>query len=235
MTGWRALVVEDVPLMRSALVTILRGHRTISHVDEAGSISSAGELIGREAYDAVFLDVHLPDGYGVELGRIAHQRAVPAIVYCTADPSFAVDAFRQEAVDYLLKPVTATAVEQALARAERRTEGTVSMPRALAIRDGAKMSYIAAELVERVEAAGHYQCVHAAGEVHLLRQSSAQIHEQLGPGFVRVHRAMIVRTTAIRSLETERSGDGVLHPESGATARFSRTYRETIEVALTTK
>ena len=221
--------------MRSALVTILRGHRTIAHVDEADSISSASELIGHRYYNAVFLDVHLPDGFGVELGRIAQERGIPAIVYCTADPSFAVDAFRQEAVDYLLKPVTATAVEQALARAARRLEGTVSTSRALAIRDGAKVRYIAPELVERVEAAGHYQCVHAAGEVHLLRQSSAQIHEELGPGFVRVHRAMIVRTTAIRSLETERSGDGVLHLESGATARFSRTYRESIDTALRCK
>lgn len=104
MTGWRALVVEDVPLMRAALATILRSHRAISLVDEADRIGSATELIARQSYDAVFLDVHLPDGFGVELGRIAYERGVPAIVYCTADPSFAVDAFRQEAVDYLAQP-----------------------------------------------------------------------------------------------------------------------------------
>lgn len=235
MTGWRTLVVEDVPLMREALVHILRGKPTIAIVDEADSISSASALLARHFYDAVFLDVHLPDGFGVELGHIAHERRVPAIVYCTADPTFAIEAFRQEAVDYLLKPVTAAAVGQALARAERRVGDTTRTSQALAIREGARVKYIAPELVERVEAAGHYQCIHAAGEVHLLRQSSAQIAEQLGAGFVRVHRAMIVRVGAICSLETERSGDGTLHLASGARVRFSRTYREDIEASLSRK
>lgn len=232
MNGLRALVVEDVLLMRSALVDALRARPEIAQVDAADCAKAASALLAQHAYDIVFLDIHLPDGLGVDLGVAAKAQGVPSIVYCTADATYAIEALRQQAADYLLKPVTQSAVDQALERATRRISDSPRTPQPLAVRDGARIRYIAPDLIERVEAAGHYQCVYAQGEVHLLRQSSAQIAEQLGPGFVRVQRATIVRAAAIRSLETERSGDGTLHLDSGAKVRFSRTCRAAIEAAL---
>ena len=177
--------------------------------------------------------MHLPDGHGVALGdaRAGEARALQ-IVYCTADPAFALDAIRQEAVDYLLKPVTPETIARALDRVRRRIGEGGAPQTPLEIRDGSRVRYIAPALIERVEAAGHYQCVHVEGQVHLVRQSSAQLAEQLGDGFVRVHRAHLVRAGAIRAIDTERSGDGTLTLESGATVRFSRSFRTQIDEAV---
>lgn len=227
--GWRTLVVEDVTLMRDALVDALRSRKPIGIVDAADTLAEARAHLVRSRYDLLFLDVHLPDGEGVALGA---ESGGAAVVYCTADPGFAVDAFRQEAVDYLLKPVSGDALDATLERVRRRRSGNAAARPPIAVRDRATVRYIAVELVERVEAAGHYQCVHAGGEVYLLRQSSAQIMDALGPGFVRAHRSLLVRASAIRALTTERSGDGTLTLASGASVRFSRSFRDDLEAAL---
>lgn len=228
----RTIVIEDVPLMRDVLIDALRAIDSVAIVGVAESVAEGMLLLRREPCDVLFLDVHLPDGFGVSLGDAASEAAAPPhIVYCTADPAFALDAIRQDAVDYLLKPVSPEALARALGRVRRR-QGAASPPPPLEVRDGSRVRYIAIDLIERVEAAGHYQCVHSAGEVHLLRQSFGQVAEQLGVGFVRVHRSLLVRVAAIRALKTERSGDGVLTLESGTRARFSRSFREDIEAAL---
>ena len=229
MNGWRTLVVEDVALMCEALVDLLRVRPEIGTIDTAGNIAAASALLDQHRYDLILLDVHLPDGDGVVLGASA---ASSAVVYCTADPAFAIEAFKQEAVDYLLKPITADALCEAIDRVHRRrgTGGVTRPP--LAVREGASLRFIAIELIERVEAAGHYQCVHAGGEVHLVRQPSARVADALGPGFVRAHRSLLVRADAVRTMLTERSGDGTLTLASGATVRFSRSFREDLAAAI---
>lgn len=233
MTKLRAVIVEDVALMRNALLTALEAHADVAVVGVADSLSLARTLLAEVPCDVLFLDVHLPDGHGVTLAdRSDTENSVRQIVYCTADPNFALDAIRQEAADYLLKPVTPEALARALDRVRQRHGVPQRARPPLEIRDGSRVRFIAPALVERVEAAGHYQCVHAGGEVHLIRQSSAQLAEQLGPGFVRVHRAHLVRVDAIRAITTERSGDGSLTLESGAVVRFSRGFRAQIEDSL---
>lgn len=232
MRPLHAVIVEDVALARDALAAILLQRSDIVLTGVAESLSAARALLAARRCDLLLLDVHLPDGHGITLAEECLRRdRPPFIVYTTADPGFALQAIDQEAVDYLLKPVSAEAVARAVSRIHRRLSDG-AQPSPIEIRDGRQVRYILPSLIERVESAGHYQCLHAAGEVHLVRSPSAQLMDQLGPGFVRVHRAHLVRVDAIRELRTEKSGDGTIALQSGDTVRFSRGYRQAIEAAL---
>lgn len=225
------LVVEDNAFARNALLRLLQAHDDIGRVAEAASLAEARQLAATMPFDLVFLDVCLPDGTGTQLGSELSANAIaPALVYLTADAGAAVEAFRQGAFDYLLKPVTASDLARALGRVRQARHGAPPAP--LEIRDGASTRYIATDLIAAVESAGHYQCVHAGGEVHLVRQPIATLLARLGPGFVRVHRSVVVRTSLVTTLETRRNGDGELVLAGGRRVRFSRSYRGDLEAAL---
>lgn len=228
------LVVEDNTLARAALLRLLKMHTDIGAVVEAATLAEARRNAASTSFDLVFLDVWLPDGagtqFGSELGVDAHA---PALVYLTADPGAAVEAFRQGAFDYLLKPVAPTDLKRALGRVRQARHG--APPSTIEIREGGSTRFIATELIAAVESAGHYQCVHVAGEVHLVRQPIAALLGRLGPGFIRVHRSVAVRANLVTAMETKRNGDGELELAGGKRVRFSRSFRSDIEKALATR
>ncbi|AMB44492.1 MULTISPECIES: response regulator transcription factor [Methylobacteriaceae] len=119
----RLILVDDEPLSRQRLRYLLDGRADVTLVGEAGSVSDAVRLIAQERPDGVFLDVEMGDGTGFDvLGRLVHP---PCIVFVTAYSHHAVDAFGVQAVDYLLKPVRQSRLEEALRRLEaalRRAE-----------------------------------------------------------------------------------------------------------------
>lgn len=234
MADLSVLIVEDNVLATGALLRLLESHDDIGHVVEAKTLAEARKSAATMAFDVVFLDVCLPDGTGVELGaELSRHDRGPALVYLTADPTAAVEAFRQGAFDYLLKPIASSDLGRALGRVRLARHGAPRPP--IEIRDGSSTRYIATELIAAVESAGHYQCIHAAGEVHLVRQPVAALLAQLGPGFVRVHRSVVVRTSLVTSMETQRNGDGELELVGGKRVRFSRSFRGELEKALGTR
>ena len=231
MRDLTVLVVEDNALARGALRRLLRVHADIGAVVEAATLAEARRSVASKRFDLVFLDICLPDGAGTQLGsELTGHAQGPALVYLTADPAGAVEAFRQGAFDYLLKPVAASDLARALGRVRQAKHGATPAP--IEIRDGSSTRFIATELIAAVESAGHYQCVHAAGEVHLIREPIAALLARLGPGFVRVHRSVVVRANLVTAVETKRNGDGELELVGGRRVRFSRTFRGDLNKAL---
>lgn len=231
MRDFAVLIVEDNALASTALCRLLGAHADIGSVVEAGSLAEAQKYAMSTPFDIVFLDVCLPDGTGSAFGAELSQRPLPpALVYLTADAGMAVEAFRQGAFDYILKPANAADVARALARVRQARHGGPPAP--LEIRDGGSSRFIAVDLIEAIESAGHYQCVHAGGDVHLVRQPIATLLGRLGPGFVRVHRSIVVRANRVAAMETKRNGDGELELTCGKRVRFSRSFRPALEAAL---
>jgi DNA-binding LytR/AlgR family response regulator len=120
--GLTVLAVDDeLPALRD-LARLLRGSSTVHAVDTAASPGEALTKLGERFYDALFLDVRMPEVDGVELARVLGRFArPPAVVFVTAYEDAAVDAFQVRAVDYLLKPVARRRLEEALARVLNRT------------------------------------------------------------------------------------------------------------------
>ncbi len=231
----RTLIVEDVPLARSRLVRMLSVHADVELVGEAPDLAQTTDLLIAEHPDLVFLDVTLPDGHSPDLLRDMKPSDRPWVVFLTARADHARCAFDVEALDYLLKPVSDSDLNRALDRvrsrmAEPRGEGPSER---IPVKTGRRTELVALEVIDYVEAAGHYLCLHQDGQVHVLRGSlSAFAERYASQGLVRVHRSALVRPNAVVSLEERRSGDANLRLRSGKTVRMSRSYRRSLEQAM---
>jgi two-component system, LytTR family, response regulator LytT len=119
----RVMVVDDEPLSREELKHLLNAYQQIDIVAEAECGESALEKILRLQPDVVFLDIEIGEMSGLNLAKMLQQlKQPPRIVFATAYPNYAVEAFRYEAVDYLLKPFDEAQVNETVMRLIRKCQ-----------------------------------------------------------------------------------------------------------------
>ena len=116
-----AIIVDDEQLARDELTFLLKEHPDVEVVASAGNGLEAIELIEKLEPDLVFLDVQMPgiDGLGVIRKLREQEVELPYFVLATAFESYAVEAFRMEAFDYVLKPVDKDRLAETIARVQR--------------------------------------------------------------------------------------------------------------------
>ena len=111
------LAVDDERTQLEDLARLLRSFPSVEDVECASDGHAALMMASTERYDAIFLDVRMPDIDGLELGRVLRRFASPPqLVFVSAYDNAAVDAFELRALDYLRKPVSRRRVEEALER-----------------------------------------------------------------------------------------------------------------------
>ncbi len=119
----RTLIVDDEAPARQRLRRLLGDHPDVEIIGEAGDGSEALDKIRQLAPDLVFLDIQMPAPSGIELG-LSLRPPRPALVFCTADDRYAVEAFQLNAMDYLLKPVNRGRLSRTLERLVRSRAGS---------------------------------------------------------------------------------------------------------------
>ncbi|NHM06665.1 response regulator transcription factor [Flavobacterium sp. CYK-4] len=121
----RAIVVDDIEAIRKDHIALLKNHcPNIAVIGQADSVESGVSIIKQLAPDLVFLDVEMPDGNGFDL----LQKLKPfdfKVIFITGYEDFAIRAFRFSAIDYLLKPVKATDLVEAVQKAEQSLNNEV--------------------------------------------------------------------------------------------------------------
>jgi two-component system LytT family response regulator len=100
----RALIVDDEPLARARLRTLLARHADMQVVGECEEGAEATAAIGRMRPDVVFLDIQMTERSGLDVAAELEGEPLPAIVFVTAHERYALEAFDARALDYLLKP-----------------------------------------------------------------------------------------------------------------------------------
>ena len=119
MPELRVLVVEDEPLLRRQLCESLRElWPGVGHVVEAESGAAAMRQIAKAVPDIAFLDINLPDMSGIDIAAVLRGRS--QVVFVTAYSEYAVTAFEQHALDYVLKPATTRRLGDTVARLKAR-------------------------------------------------------------------------------------------------------------------
>ncbi|MEW6764316.1 MAG: LytTR family DNA-binding domain-containing protein [Pseudomonadota bacterium] len=213
----RVLIADDERLARERLERMLArigGCEVVASVADADALHA---VLEDAAPDVVLLDIDMPGEDGIALGRwLAMQDWPPAIIYVTAHPEHALRAFGAHPVDYLLKPVAQARLEAALEAAGRTTRAQAARTGAVAggrlvARSGRSTQVVPIPSVICFEAGDKYvtACL-PEGEV-VLDQSLRQLEDQVGPGFLRVHRAALVATRCIERLEQGTDGRYWLH------------------------
>jgi len=123
------LAVDDEQTPLQDLARLLRSFAGVHEVECAFGGHDALLKVSSQAYDAIFLDVRMPDLDGVELGRVLRRFASPPqLVFVSAYDSAAVDAFELRALDYLRKPVSRRRLEEALERVAAAVEAAEDQP-----------------------------------------------------------------------------------------------------------
>src|SRR5262245_7864295 len=115
------IIVDDEPLARDELAYLVKDFPDIEVVGMGGNGLEAVDLIQKLEPDLVFLDVQMPGLDGLSVVRTLREKNIelPHFIFATAFDQYAVEAFRLEAMDYLLKPVERTRLEETLDRARR--------------------------------------------------------------------------------------------------------------------
>ncbi len=243
MTRYSAVIVDDEPLARERLRSMLANFDAIEVTGSYGDSLKALTALEEHPPDVLFLDVQMPGLNGFALLEALPKRKRPAaVVFVTAHDRYALQAFDSNAIDYLLKPFTKPRFAEALSRTlERLSTAPGSRPdseallRALRkerrtqdrfpVWDGNALQLVRAGDIRWCEAERNYVRVHTSKADYLLRSTLHDLERRLDPErFLRVHRSSIVNLDHLVRLEPWFHGEYVASLSDGTQIRVSRTY-----------
>ena len=213
-----ALIAEDEPLLREQLKRRLReAWPELEIVAEAGTGADALAAFEAQPADVAFLDIRMPVMSGLDVAREIAGRA--HVVFVTAYDEYAIAAFDEGAVDYLLKPASPERIDKVVARLKSRLADQPpdisALIAKLAARSGGGLKWIRASLgnamrmiaVEDVlyfQAEDKYTKVAAADGDALIKKPIKELFDELDPeAFWQVHRGTIVNLRAIARVERD--------------------------------
>ena len=258
----RIVIVDDEPLARSRLKQVLAGEPGVDVVAECGDVREARAALERFRADAVFMDIEMPGGSGIDL-LYSLGEPTPYVIFVTAHPEFALPAFEVQAVDYLLKPVqrerflgSVTRAKQRIA--ERRVAGLAReiagavgangngaagkpAPAASAryadqmtIRVRRRMFALEVSDISWIQGASQYSRVHTKNGEYLLSRTLASLECELDPRkFFRIHRSAIVNAAHVREVRSSGDGRYNIYLQDGQALPMGRARREVLEKLLT--
>ncbi len=232
MSTLRALVVDDERPAIDELAYLLAADPRIGEVLTSDSAADGLRILQETDVDVVFLDIQMPGLTGLELAQVLRRfRTPPPIVFVTAHESHAVEAFDVRAVDYVLKPVRAERLAEAIRRVvdgERTPSGDDPQ---VAVERAGVTRFVHRSDISYVEAHGDYARLHTGGDSHLVRTPLATLEEEwAGAGFVRIHRSLLVSLAHVREVRMDGGRCTVVvgdpPAELGVSRRHTRELRE---------
>ncbi|HJR62184.1 MAG TPA: LytTR family DNA-binding domain-containing protein [Gemmatimonadaceae bacterium] len=248
----RALIVDDEPLARERIRTLLADEPEIEVVGECADGAQALTAIEETAPDLLFLDVQMPDVDGFTLLQSLRGDEAMVVVFVTAYDEYALKAFDVHALDYLLKPFDAARFRQALARARHKLEHdraqtldkqvrallediTAGKRRTdrLVVRSGGRVVFLRPEEIDWIDATGNYVRLHVGAETYQLRETMKVLESRLNPErFLRIHRSVIINVERIKELEPWFHGAFVVILHDGTRLISSRSSNEKLRNLL---
>jgi two-component system, LytTR family, response regulator len=252
MKRFSVLIVDDEPLAREGLRMLLTRDPQVAAISEAKNGREAATAIRESRPDLVFLDVQMPEMDGFQVVQEVGPEQMPAVVFVTAHDQYAIRAFEINALDYLLKPVTAERFHQALDRAKARLSHGEEMSlrmvslleamanpspyaKRLAIRSGSRTLFVPVDDIEWIQSAENYVELHQieGSPCHLLQATMNTLEASLNPEtFLRIHRSLIVNVGRIKELQPAGHGEYVVVLRSGARLQSGRSYHEKLKALI---
>lgn len=215
----RIYIVDDEAPARTRLMTVLSdishncAHLLVGHADRP---QAALDGIETTKPDIVLLDVQMPGMSGLEMA--SHLRhlgtAAPSVIFVTAYDAYALKAFEVHAADYLVKPVRAERLAEAISRvmAQRALLGLLPATpiherrRHFAVQERGRLLLVPIRDVLYLKAEQKYVTLRTKSREHLIEDSLVSIEENFGDVFLRVHRNALVARDAVIGVERAAAG-----------------------------
>lgn len=206
----KAIIVDDEAPARSELRYLLDEAGQAEVVAEAASVREAIEKLKDYPCDVLFLDINMPEASGLQLAdALQHLKYPPAVVFVTAYSEFALDAFKVNAIDYLVKPVETERLVQACSRVREHValHAKVQRLERIPVEKSGKKILIGIDTIRFVMARDDYAYLQTDTDRYFSTVSLAQLEKRLdGHGFFRVHRGYLVNLSMVTEVESVSGG-----------------------------
>jgi len=239
--NFRCLIIDDEPLARDLLVEYISDEQDIEVIGTCSNPKDAYQIILEERPDFILLDIQMPEMTGFEL--LDQLDAPPAVIFCTAFDEYAIKAFEENAVDYLLKPFDQLRFKKAISKVREQLTSGISTQQEkiknivkaglqkadrLLVRKGDYLEIVRVADIIWIEAMEDYVQLHTNKSKHLLLKRMGDLIQRLPDEFIRVHRSSIVNLNAISKVHPWSSGRFLLIMRNGAEIETSKSGAKTL-------
>ena len=239
-----AIIVDDEALARERIRTLLAEHADVEIMSEFATAAAARDFLERQRPDVVLLDVQLGDRSGLTIANMSPPGDPPFVIFTTAFSEYAVKAFESRALDYIVKPVEAARLRDALDRVRQRMRphdaiapiapATPKSSGRIAVPLGGRVALIRLGDIDWIEAVGNYIKLHVAEKSYIVRSALYAFEKRLDPSeFVRIHRKYLVNVARVKEIARGvRRGEYLVKLEGGLTLNMQRAYAAELRAAV---
>ena len=245
----KVLLVDDEPLALDLLEAILKDNSDVDVLAKCSNGFEAVKCVLEHTPDILFLDIEMPEMSGFDVIRSIQADILPKVIFTTAYSHYAVEAFKVQALNYVLKPLDDQKIGDCIERAKQALEkpqnqnnktkmltvmddlnSTQALSpsvsrKALIVKDSDKMSFLDKSLLKWVEADGDYVCIHMQDTTHLIRATLKSIEAELSDiNFQRIHRSTIINLDMVKEIIPAKKGEAIVVMVTGQHLKVSRNY-----------
>lgn len=222
MKNLKTLIIDDEPLARQRIKRLLQPYGFIEIIAEASNGSEGLELIHELQPDLIFLDIEMPILNGFEM--LARLKQQPRVVFTTAYDQYAIKAFEENSIDYLLKPIEQERMARTMTKLQSAdtafpgSDITILQSligqlkpkkdlKSLTVKIGDKILLIKLDEIFHIEAEEKYVFLRTLdARDHLTDFTISSLEDKLPDNFVRVHRGSIINADHIREIRKSFNG-----------------------------
>ena len=243
----RTIIIEDELLARNLLKQYLANHQQIEIIAECENGFDGLKAINELKPNLVFLDVQMPKLTGFEMIELLEYR--PEIIFTTAYNQFAIKAFEQNAVDYLLKPFSKdrlyVAIERAIEKISTNKQGEIPIDKLteepdseyierVVVKDKNKIHIVPVEQIRYIESLDDYVMIYNKDRRYVKQKTMKYFENNLDPkNFVRIHRSYIVKVDEIAEIQQyEKEAHIVILKNDHTKLKVSKTGYKNIKEVL---
>jgi len=243
---YNVLIVDDESHARERLKKYIKSDSELKVAGECSNGVEAVESISKQQPDIVFLDVQMPKMDGLGVIETVGAENMPVVIFVTAYDRFAIQAFKVNAMDYVLKPVAKDRFIESINRAknsiQNRKNGELNRrllnlleemkPQKqyidrIMVKSSDRMYLIKTEDIDWIEADDNYVKLHVGPKYHLLRQTMKSLEDTLDPDiFLRIHRSVIVNMDRIKEIQQWFNNEYTVILKDGTELTMSRGYKD---------
>lgn len=234
----KAIIIDDEPLARSVVHEFLLQHPDIEIIAQCGDGFEGVKAIQQHKPDLIFLDIQMPKISGFEMLELLDQR--PSVIFTTAFDEYAIKAFEQNAIDYLLKPFSKERFNSAIEK-WRTSVASSAWPRSydvlfedpqlfadeksrIVIKNGSDIRIVPIADVNYFEAFDDYVKIFTKDTFYLKKKTMNYFEEILNANdFFRTHRSFIISLKELTRIEPMEKNSYVAVLRSGKKIPVSRT------------
>ncbi|RZK43984.1 MAG: response regulator [Pedobacter sp.] len=242
---WKTIVIDDEQLARQRLKRLLKNYDEVDVIAEAENGEQGLALIHDKRPDLIFLDIEMPVLNGFEM--LAKLDFQPKVVFTTAYDQYAIKAFDEGSIDYLLKPIEVERLDKTIKKLREsnlsnmpiqfetlmRQMQTKKLMKTLTVKLGDKILLVKLSDIVYVQAEDKYVFLHTVdGKKHLTDFTLSNLEDKLPEEFVRVHRSEIINTEYIKEIRKGFNGAFVflLNDQNDTRITSSRSNSESLRI-----